>query len=404
MTTPSATNDATNSLNTVENRLSQIEADQLLNVRAMLEHHALRDDLVRRGIRRHLSAERHNIFDTLWLTHRENYHSRFVAYLLDPNAVHDQGAIFLQAFLDQLCKLASHSGAVSIIANGWGKQSDAWYRKVRVIPELDTKKWGRIDWVIKLPDGTVIAVENKINAEERPDQISDYSKWLKSLPGSLKSAYSQLDAHRVLVFLTPKGRHPITAGDDGDALLMSYGDLAAALQNGIDACPPTVLPLIETTRQYIQTCKHVHQGGLEMSNINPDILTLLNEPRHLEIALDIEAHVVRLKEEIKKQFRLNIISALQECLNSIGEAPLKWQAALLPEAPKFVGLIRQNHTKQSPNFACVVLIDFSGEIYGGWRRPSQASLPVGSEPLEEEMKKETLGVPHNWWLNLMLRQ
>ncbi len=48
--------------------------------------------------RRKDTGERFNVFSALQLERREIYHSRFIAYLLNPSSHHDQDVTFLNVF------------------------------------------------------------------------------------------------------------------------------------------------------------------------------------------------------------------------------------------------------------------------------------------------------------------
>lgn len=151
--------------------------------------------------RMHL-APRFNIFSALGIDENEVLASRFLAYLLDPRQSHDQGALFLLSFLR--CVLNE-------------EKEFHHARRARVIPERSAGEYGRLDISIEFPDGQIVVIENKINAEERPRQIEDYQTWLSRQRGS---------GHAV-IFLTLTGRRPETAKDDGAPVYpLSYTKLS----------------------------------------------------------------------------------------------------------------------------------------------------------------------------------
>jgi len=151
---------------------------------------------------RRISAPRFNVFAALGIHENEVLTSRFLAYLLDPRQSHDQGALFLLSFLRFVL----------------GEDKELQYaNRARVILERWAGEYGRLDIAIEFPDGQIVVIENKINAEERPRQIEDYQTWLSRQGGS---------SHAV-VFLTRTGRKSATAKDNGAPVYpLSYSKLS----------------------------------------------------------------------------------------------------------------------------------------------------------------------------------
>lgn len=366
---------------------------RLERTKALLTAPAVRDALVRQRLRRELTAERFNVFDILWLTASENHHSRFLAFLLDPMAAHDQGARFLRTFVTRLADLPHHGHGACDIPVGWAGWSEDDWRRCHVRLEDHTGAQGRIDVVLYLPDGAVIALENKVHAAEGDRQLARYRRWLNSLPNPFNAA-------RLLLFLTPDGRDPTTA-DVGDPVrLMSYGDLAKVLRTALSDCPRTATPLIATVEQYINVCLSIHQGAPLMCELNDEIRDLLDQPEHLATALDIEQHLPSVKERIQVGFRRHFLTVLRQHLQN-DPAQERWQAGSLPDWREAVGLLTRAHSRAAPSYACVVSIVFSGDIHGGWFRPrcGQLNEPV-CQALEQRMRAAGLGEPGDWWLTV----
>jgi hypothetical protein len=221
---------------------TQAAQTRLERARALMTMPVIREALVRQHLHRELTAERFNIFDILGL--RENHHSRFLAFLLDPTAAHDQGARFLRAFVARLTNLPCYGQGDAETTIDWENWSEDDWRRCRVRLENPADEQGRIDVVLYLNNGAVVAIENKVGASEGNNQIAGYLHWLHDC------LRNPNNAARLLVFLTPEGREPITANNRGSVLLMSYGDLAEVLLNALEACPPTATPLIATSVQY----------------------------------------------------------------------------------------------------------------------------------------------------------
>lgn len=121
----------------------------------------------------------YNIFSVLNLAHREIYHSRFLADLLNPNGLHNQGNLFLEKFLD-------------ILPNKILNTCDL--KNTVVITEEVTVN-GNIDISIKNNDFYII-IENKVWAGDQDAQLYRYSKTIHN------------GKEPILIYLTPNGTKP----------------------------------------------------------------------------------------------------------------------------------------------------------------------------------------------------
>ena len=152
-------------------------------------------------------APRFNVFTALQIHEDEVLTSRFLAYLLDPRKHHDQDATFLISFI----KFTLNEDKSYNIA-----------KRARVTPERWVGTFGRLDIAIEFPDGQIVAIENKINHEERTNQICDYQTWL-----SLQRA-----AAHAVIYLTLDGRQSETAALHGIRVItLSYTRLAEWLSS-----------------------------------------------------------------------------------------------------------------------------------------------------------------------------
>lgn len=112
---------------------------------------------------------RFNLFTTLLkISDETRLHSRFIHFLLNPNAHHDCGDLFLQAFAETI-KEYPNQPEFGIVNSAFQ------YGRT----EQPTHKGRRIDIYLVFRDGK-IAIENKIWAHEQEDQIKDYSEYIKS--------------------------------------------------------------------------------------------------------------------------------------------------------------------------------------------------------------------------------
>jgi hypothetical protein len=149
-------------------------------------------------------------------------HSRFLAFLLDPCAAHDQGALFLETFLARFGFM------------------------MRPIPGLDASSvctefavaGDRLDIVIFLPQFGVLCIENKTWSDEGQEQIRRYQRWMASLPHGPKQ----------LVFLTPDGRDSATAEPGGiPVTAVSYRAIGEWLNAPELVVPPRLRTALDST-------------------------------------------------------------------------------------------------------------------------------------------------------------
>lgn len=152
---------------------------------------------------------RFNIFDALSIVRNEIRHSNFLAWLLDPNESHGQGALFLRAVLMDLLKTARDNGypapASPIELDG------AELRGVRV-----QREWFHIDLLVTCDEPNfAIAVENKIDA----GLYNDFDRYERAV----RQAHPEKNP--MFVLLTTDGDEPT----DEDWTPYSYADLHRVL-------------------------------------------------------------------------------------------------------------------------------------------------------------------------------
>ncbi len=151
---------------------------------------------------------RFNIFDALGIARIEIRHSNFLAWLLDPNESHGQGALFLNAILmDLLRQLPAGRKPVSPIDLDGVELSGVEVRR----------EWRHIDILIKCESPQfVIAIENKVTFDADDRKLNNYEAAVAEAFPGWKSAF---------VFLTPDGSEP----SDEDWFVYSYGDIHRVL-------------------------------------------------------------------------------------------------------------------------------------------------------------------------------
>lgn len=107
-----------------------------------------------------------NIFDALGVVHKENYHSAFIAYLLDKNSEHYQSK-FAELFLEKLKDAIPNKVFGKLSANNLHN----------VETEAVTEKIAQnrcVDILLRFDNFVNIIIENKIYAKDQNSQIKDY--------------------------------------------------------------------------------------------------------------------------------------------------------------------------------------------------------------------------------------
>ena len=242
---------------------------------------------------RQRTAERYNVFEALVLD--EPAHSRFIANLLDPRKHHDQGDIFLISFLKCLglnfCRSSTQDAEVS--------------------PEFNLDPHSRIDIHIRLANGQIILIENKIGAPEDTDQIAKYQDWLQCQDSSPNSPHH-------LVFLTPEGRGPSSARRPEDVICLSYSHLSDWIESSSQFSPERLRLVLE---QYAKICRQVGGSTNKGTCMTDEIRQLFldaDEPERLETALQIEARLPDVKKCLFQIFWGQVGKELTERLKASG--------------------------------------------------------------------------------------
>lgn len=225
--------------------------------------------------RRRETASRFSVFESFGGEHSELVHSTFLKFLLEPAERHDQGDLFLSTFLEFLgmpFHQASTQGA-------------------RVCREFDLNPFGRVDIRVRLTNGQIILIENKVRAKEGHCQIGGYLKWLKcqGAPNGL--------SHQI-VFLTPEGRQPVSTTRPEDVVCVSYSRLAnwvAASRERVEA--PRLGVVLD---HYADTCRLI--GGTMRRDAMPNSIRQFfldsQEPQRFETALELSSHVESYRREL----------------------------------------------------------------------------------------------------------
>ena len=168
-------------------RLDEAQREDLRRYQRFFDELMIRLESAReldRQLNHHL-AYRFNVFE--YLRTDELGLSRIISDLLDPEAKHGQGHLFLQALLQLL---GVNSGG-----------PDTGLMGTRVTVERVIKEQRRIDIVVEMPadDGRYcLAIENKPYADDQKSQVVDYLEYLAS----------EYDNRFLLIYLSPDGEGP----------------------------------------------------------------------------------------------------------------------------------------------------------------------------------------------------
>lgn len=142
---------------------------------------------IERELDRHL-ARRFNVFH--YLSTIEVGLSRIIADLLNPEARHGQGTLFLRTLLDELTEIRDRPS----LDTGFTK-------RISVVTERVITNNRRLDISVDIPgsDGTYcIAIENKPYADDQPNQVRDYLCFLQQ----------EYAGRFLLIYLSPMGQGP----------------------------------------------------------------------------------------------------------------------------------------------------------------------------------------------------
>ncbi|MDO6731525.1 PD-(D/E)XK nuclease family protein [Marinovum sp. 2_MG-2023] len=158
-------------------------------------------------------------FEAIGMARQEIRHSNFLSYIMDPGRPHEMGDLILRTFFQLLCDKSGDRGAQLKLA-----QNGTSLAPARVYRERD-----HIDLLIEIPrsgtKGIVIAVELKVDAVERNDQLVDYEE-------KVALRYPATDWERLFCFLTPDGRAATTDGETKWAAL-SFTSFFASIDKAL---------------------------------------------------------------------------------------------------------------------------------------------------------------------------
>ncbi|EAI3462467.1 TPA: PD-(D/E)XK nuclease family protein, partial [Campylobacter jejuni] len=122
-----------------------------------------------------------NIFEALNIETKENYHSKFIAYLININKDHYQKN-FAKVFLEKLGK--------SLVNTKFENLNIEDIKSVET--EACIKDNRRIDILITLSDKRYIIIENKIYAKDQKNQLKDYINFVRENIKNIEDCYKNI--------------------------------------------------------------------------------------------------------------------------------------------------------------------------------------------------------------------
>jgi len=153
-----------------------------------------------------------NIFDAIGMKYQEIRHSRTLAFLLNPQNDHGLGQHFLKRVLKEIA--LEQQNMISVVDIDVANFSDAEARC----------EWNSIDILIICPVAKVIvAIENKLRANEHGDQLTRYKKTIDEHP-------DWAGYQRIYAFLTVDGHEPVRSADNDHWCSISYKVIFDELQ------------------------------------------------------------------------------------------------------------------------------------------------------------------------------
>jgi len=194
-----------------------------------------------------------NIFEAVGMVRQEIRHSRFLAFLLNPNGSHHLRDVFLKTFLKRLF-LEADNATVSPIEVDVATLTDTEVRR----------EWKNIDILLVSPGSKIVcAIENKVDSSEHSDQLQRYRQ-------IVQKEFS--DYRQIFVFLTPQGILPYGEADQAHWTTYSYRKVAEVINDVCDLHRATLQPEVCSLMQHYSTLinRHLMQDS-EIAKLCRDI-------------------------------------------------------------------------------------------------------------------------------------
>jgi hypothetical protein len=204
------------------------------------------------------SGGRFNMFQVCGVNHYENTHSAIIAEFLNPNGTHGLKSKLLECFIETLGEYFS--------INTFNCE------KSRVQTEHSTED-GRIDILLEDNLNKAIIIENKIYANDQPEQLKRYNRYAQTY----KNGYQ-------ILYLTLFGENASEQSGEGISYLsISYKEY---IINWLEKCVEIAsrYPIVrETIIQYINHIKQLTNQDMDTKN-KDEITEVLSRIENLRAA------------------------------------------------------------------------------------------------------------------------
>lgn len=271
--------------------MSDLKIESLLREVSVIQKHY--EEIAR------LTGENFNIFKILNLSTSEvRTHSAFLAELLNPNGSHNQGAIYLQLFIDKMNSCLPDNNKV----NGFvcDKAEVFVEKRIGTINKNKTEG-GNIDILIKGFNGYEIVIENKINAGDQENQLIRYSNYIKKKKGIL--LYLNLDGHEATKYSTKDEIVNISLVKDEDYFIISYMDFITEWLEECHKEASSYAIIRESIKQYINIIKHITGKSINKVMEEQLVKILGKDSESVKHAFNISASIGMLKEYLINEFK-----------------------------------------------------------------------------------------------------
>lgn len=203
-----------------------------------------------------------NMFRICGVNHYENTHSAILAEFFNANGSHGLHDKLLKAFIDYL------DYRFTIV--------DFNTSKSRIYTEYSTEE-GRLDIIIIDDKNKAIIIENKLYAEDQPEQLKRYNRYANKY-------HSQ--GYQILYLTLDGTKASVQSGEGVNYLSISYtDDIINWLEQSVAVAAR--YPIVrETIIQYINHLKQLTNQDMDNNN-KQEVTTLLSEIENLKLAKTI---------------------------------------------------------------------------------------------------------------------
>jgi len=283
--------------------IRRVEIDELISALIPVTDR-INSLIIKNEERQKVTKERFNVFNCLTKHHLEELHSNFIFYLLNPKSSHDCGGLFLKVFFDLL-------RATNCFPEHSANHISEELESAIVIKELPIGRssisdiYGFIDIFIET-NNYIIAIENKIYANEQKDQIIRYSKFCRYQARNK-------DKTPLVLYLTIDGKESSQAGEE-KYLPISYDiHIRNWLENSIKEC--WQYPLVYAGIYYYKELINNHILNKPSNKIVMEIKELLLQKENLAILKylpELSSAIVPIRNQLRLDFICKVFEKLKE--------------------------------------------------------------------------------------------